>query len=574
MPGLIHHVDYNPFAGPALERVLASTAAQKEIWMAARMGNDLSCAFNESISLRLRGPLEEAKLRHALQGLLNHHEALRATFSPDDGRLCIAGEGKLSFAREDLSNLEPPAQQQRLAALRAEEVETPFDLEQGPLMRARLLHLGPQEHWFMLTGHHIVCDGWSMAVMLRDLGLLYSEAVVPPANPFSEYARWAAEQEKATSYEQARRYWLERLQGDLPVLQMPVDRPRPPLKTYRSARYDHVLERDVVDGLKKLSARAGTSFFTALLSVYGVFLHRLTGQQDLVIGVPAAGQSASGLENVVGHCVNLLPIRCQVEPASTFSRFLQEVRGLVLDAYEHQQISFGQLLPHLKLPRDPSRTPLVSAVFNLDQAVQAKHLPFAGLEAEYYSNPRHFENFEIFINASEAAGRVTLECQYNTDLFDDETIRAWLESFEALLGGAVAQPEQALAKLPMLTRKQEQQILVEWNATALEFARDKTVSQLIEEQAQRCRSALRFTSARSPSPTANWKGAPTSWPTIWPPMASTAACSSACAWSAPSTWSSACWRSSRRGPAMCRWTQSTRANASPSWRKTRGRPSF
>jgi amino acid adenylation domain-containing protein len=478
-------IDYDPFVAAALERAIPSTPAQKEIWAAARMASEATCAFNESVSLRFRGDLDIAALGEALNQVVVHHEALRSTLSPLDGRLCIAAELDVGMPLEDLSALPSDGQQQRLQQVLAEEVETAFDLEHGPLGRARLLRLGSRDHWLVLTAHHIVCDGWSMAVVLRDLGLLYSGAEAPAAQPFSQYAAWVAEQDQTETHQRAKQFWLGRLQGDLPVLQLPTDRPHPPLKSYRSDRYDHTLAPELVQGLKKLGAKGGASFFTVLLAAYAALLHRLTGQRDLVIGVPAAGQSASGLENVVGHCVNLLPIRCQLDPQSAFSQLLQAMRTHVLDAYDHQQITFGQLLPHLKLPRDASRTPLVSAVFNLDQAVQAKHLPFAGLEVEYHSNPRRYENFEFFINASEAGGQVVLECQYNKDLLDDQTVREWLEGFEALLAGAVAQPDQALAKLPILSKAQQQKILVDWNAMQLYYPRGKTVAELLHEQAQR-----------------------------------------------------------------------------------------
>ncbi len=487
-------VDYDPFAGAELEQVLAATAAQKEIWAATRFGNDVSCAFNESVSLHLNGALDLSALRQAWNRVIANHEALRGTFSPDDGRFCVAASATLPVPLEDLSSLSPSARQERLNAVLAEEVETPFDLEHGPLVRARLLRLGPLDHWLTLTAHHIVCDGWSMAVVLRDLAHYYSGIVPPRAQPFSEYARRVESRQGADPHQRSLQYWLGRLQGELPVLQLPTDRSHQALRTYRSDRVDHPLAPELVQALKKMGARAGASFFTTLLTAFAAFLQRLTGQQDLIVAMPAAGQSAEGMENVVGHCANLLLIRCAVEPLSSFNECLKQVRAHVLDAYDHQQVTFGEVLPLLKFRRDPSRPPLVAVAFNLDQAVQAKDLPFAGLEVEFHSNPRHYENFELFINASETAGRVVLECQYNTDLFDAETIRDRMESFEVLLAGAAATPDEAIARLPLLSRAQQERILVEWNATALDYPRDQTVARLLHEQAMRtpARPALTF----------------------------------------------------------------------------------
>jgi amino acid adenylation domain-containing protein len=479
-------VDYDPFGEAALEQVIPATASQKEIWAATRFHQDAACAFNESVSLCLRGPLDATALRRALGHLVRRHEALRGTFTPDDCRMCIASQGRWPLEVEELSALPSSSRLARVQEVRNEEVERPFDLERGPLARARLLVLDSQESWLVLTLHHMVCDGWSMAVLLHDLGISYSAEVSgsaaagPPPQAFSAFARWNARQ---ADDHRARQYWLDQLSGELPVLQLPTDRPRPPLRTFRADRYDDVLSPVLVEGLKKLGARSNASFFTVLLSAYVVFLYRLTGQQDLIVGVPAAGQAGSGMQQVVGHCVQLLPIRCGVDGAASFRQCLQLVRGQVLGAYDHQQATFGEIFPLLKVRRDQSRPPVVSTAFNLDQAVQGKDVPLAGLQVEVQSNPRRFENFEWFVNAAETKDRVVLECQYNADLFDADTLRDRMTSFSALLHGIVARPDEAVAQLPLLDHAQQEKILVQWNATARDYPRDLTVAQMLHEQA-------------------------------------------------------------------------------------------
>ncbi len=474
-----------PPAEVKVDRAIPSTSAQKEIWVASRFGADASCAFNESVSLRLRGRLNRSAFARAFQKLIDRHELLRTTFSPDDGRLQIAARMPIALTHEDIAD-----RPDRLPTILTDEVETPFDLESGPLVRGRLLRMGVDDHWFVLSAHHSVCDGWSMAVLLQDLALLATGASLPPSQSFSDYARWA----EAQPNEAALTYWRKRLDGELPTLQLPTDRPQQPMRTYAANRYDHVLSAELVASLKKLGAASGASFFTVLFASFAAFQSRLTGQNDLLIGVPAAGQSASGLEGVVGHCVNLLPLRCTLDAAATFKSWLTAARTEVLDAYDHQQISYGDLLPSLKFRRDPSRPPLVSVAFNLDRAVQPKDVPFAGLSVEYQSNPRHYESFEWFVNAAEAAGVVTLEVQYNTDLFDDATIPDRMESFEALLAGAVANPNETIARLPLLSAAQRNKLLVEWNATEMDYPRDKSVATLLREQAERTpeRPALTF----------------------------------------------------------------------------------
>lgn len=483
-------VEFDPFGGAELEASYPATEAQLEIWTASRWDRDASCAFNESVSLRLHGPLVVDALRQAAAGLVDHHEALRTTFAPLDGRVCVAARGVLDFTLDDLNALDATGRSAQLRQALADEVSQPFDLEAGPLVRFRLFRLADDEYHLTLTAHHIICDGWSMAVLLEDLAASYSAFVrgdqpAQPRQPFRDHVEWQLTPEARAAQTQAEAYWLRRLEGELPALELPLDHPRPAARSYRADRLDYPLPPELVARLKAVGARAGASFLHLLLSAYAVFLQRLTGQRDLVIGVPAAGQSVSGLGRVVGHCVNLLPIRCRVAAAQPFADLLRTVRADLLDAYDHQQISYARLLPRLALNRDPGRAPLVATAFNLDQAVEGSRLPFAGLTAEYASNPRRFENFEIFINASESRGRVTLECQYNTDLFENDTIADRLESFQALLEGVAADPATPNGRLPMLSRRQQEQVLVEWNATAIDYPRDRTLVDLLDEAAAR-----------------------------------------------------------------------------------------
>lgn len=478
--------DFDPFAGPQLEATYPATEAQQEVWTASRWGRDASCAFNESVSLRLRGPLQVAAFEQALACLVAHHEALRTTFAPLDATLCVAARLAVPVGIEDLTTLDFAARDARRLQVLADEVSTPFDLEAGPLVRFRLLRLGPEDYWFTLTAHHLVCDGWSMAVLLEDLATAYSALAAgrPPAlprQPFRDYIAWQAGADNRDARTRAEAYWLERLRGELPPLELPLDHPRPAVKTYRADRIDQPLPPELVTRLRATGARAGASFLHVLLAGFAALLHRLTGQTDLILGVPAAGQSVSGLDRVVGHCVNLLPLRVQPDPAGSFADLLRAVRADMLDAYDHQAITFSRLLSRLTLPRDPARSPLVAVAFNLDQAVEGSRLPFPGLTAEFSSNPRRFENFEIFINASEAGGRVTLECQYNADLFDHDTVRDRLESFQALLEGAAADVLCPVRLLPVLSREQQQTLLVDWNATALDYPHDRTVVDLLDE---------------------------------------------------------------------------------------------
>ncbi|MDZ8029621.1 MAG: amino acid adenylation domain-containing protein [Nostoc sp. DedSLP04] len=488
-------VDFDPFADGELLLTAPATESQKEIWASVQMGDAANCAYNESQSLRLKGNLDVKLFQSAVEKLVQRHEALRTTFSTDGNTLCIVASRQIEIPIIELSNLEAQEKQEKLASILRQEVEQPFDLEHGPLFRAKIVKLQPQEHLAILTAHHIICDGWSWAVLMPDLGKFYSglqQGIVPELEEpdyLSEYAILQEEEADSPEAIATEQYWLQQFADSVPVLDFPSDRPRSPLRTFNAAREDWHLSPELVANLKQLGTKLGCSFMTTILGGFEVWLHRLTGQNDLVVGIPAAGQAALGQYNLVGHCVNLLPLRSQINGEKSFSNYLQTRRSAVLDAYDHQQFTFGSLVKKLVLPRDSSRIPLVPIIFNVDQALDSARLPFIDLEVEFFSNPRAFENFELFINATESHGELILECQYNTNLFDADTIRRRMAEFETLLLGIVANPNQIIAKLPILPAV-EQQLLATWNNTQTAYPQDICIHQLFETQVKKTPDAI------------------------------------------------------------------------------------
>ncbi|MEJ7732667.1 MAG: amino acid adenylation domain-containing protein [Polyangiaceae bacterium] len=497
-------VDFDPFADGELTTTAPTTAAQAEIWVSSQMGDDASCAYNESVTLFFSGRLDVDAMRGALARVVERHEALRTSISRDGKLLCIAASAPPVLEVVDLSSLGADERTARFAALLRATADKPFDLEHGPLFLAQLVRFGAEEHRLVLTAHHIVCDGWSFAVVFQDLGVLYSAAVqrrapeLKEAHDFSAYAR--AERAAEGTSDDVEAWWLERFAGELPVLDLPADRPRPPLRSYDADRVDHTLEAELVRALKKVGGRAGASFFVTLLAGFSAFLHRLTGDRDLVIGIPAAGQAAVGKEMLVGHCANLLPLRISVDPAQTFVEHLKGVRKVVLDAYDHQRYTFGRMLSGLSIPRDPSRMPLVSVLFNLDVGVEGGGLRFEGLEASYQANPRTKENFELFVNAVESTGgsspgagspgSLVLETQFSTSLFDAVSVRSRLEGYEALLRTVAAGREGKIGELPVLSDAERKALLVDHNATQVALPTGATVHGLFAEQARRAPDKL------------------------------------------------------------------------------------
>jgi amino acid adenylation domain-containing protein len=454
------------------------------------MGPDASAAFNEAVSIRLDGALDRAALEAAIVALVAGHEALHTSFSADGTSLLVESTaGTLAF--EDLSGLDEDGRTARIRSSLRAQVAEPFDLSHAPLLRTKLLATGANAHLLLVSAHHIVCDGWSMSVLLTDLAALYSQAAAgtrPSLDDrplFSAYADAERVRAGTDAYRVAERYWLDAFTGEQPTVDLPGDRPRPASKTYTSDRVDHVLDAPLVAKARELGARRGASFFVTLFTVFDCLVHRLTGVDDLIVGIPSAGQSFTGQPALVGHCVNLLPVRTRLAPELPFSELLGALRRGVLDAYDHQEVTYGSLLRKLVVRRDPSRLPLVTLSFNVDQTIQGDTLAFAGLRAEVKTTPRAFENFDFFVNAAERHGAVTLETQYNADLFDRSTVERWLASFEILLRAAIETPDAPIGELALLTTGETSQ-LERWNAaSARTFLPPTTVHELLRLQWER-----------------------------------------------------------------------------------------
>ncbi len=480
-------VDFDPFADGDIQLTAQATEAQREIWASVRMGDDANRAYNESVELSLKGELNLEALQTSWQKVVERHESLRTTISPDGNNLCISTSPIFKVLPIDLSQLSLEEQEAKIVKFKQQAVTQTFDLEHGPLLRVELLKLNHHQHHLILTAHHIICDGWSWAVIVTELGKIYSAlkqgttAELEQSDRFSDYALMLEESANDPETIATEEYWVQQFSGSVPTVDFPTDRPRPPLRTFNSQREDWQISETLVTAIKQLGTKFGCSFMTTLLSGFEVFLYRLTGQEDLVVGISAAGQAATGNYNLVGHCVNLLPLRTQIDSQESFSDYLKKRKTTVLDAYDRQQFTFGSLLQKLALPRDPSRIPLVPIIFNIDQGLDTNTLNFDSLEVEFFSNPRAYENFEIFINATELRGKLTLECQYNTNLFDRETICRRLAEFETLLTSIVANPDEMIATIGLLP-KAERQLLERWNQTETDYPQNLCIHQLVEAQ--------------------------------------------------------------------------------------------
>ncbi|HEX8297143.1 MAG TPA: amino acid adenylation domain-containing protein [Chthoniobacteraceae bacterium] len=471
---------------PPQEESIPLTEAQREVWFASQMSAAARAAFNESCTIRLRGGLNVTALQQALDEVIRRHDALRSRFDPNHGAQTFRNTLSIELQAHDFTELAEEERATQLGLLLAGEGARDFDLEHGPLLAAQLVKLEPYSHALVLTAHHIACDGWSYDIILRELASLYSSfarGAVPKlgaAMQFADYAR--TEQRSFISPEvlAAESYWKDQFSTLPPTLELPTDRPRPPQRSWSGARCHLALPGELKRDLAQFGARQGATLFAVLLASFETLLHRLTGATDLVVGVPAAGQNVVGGADLVGHCANLLPLRTRLDPARPFTDLLRSVRGGVLDAFEHQQFTLGRLLAQLKIPRDAGRVPLVPVIFNLDPPLSDLH--FGDLKHEIALNPRRHYQFDLGFNLVDEPEALRLECDYNPELFDQATVRRWLDQYAALLRAVLRTDGQPLSQLDLLSAPEQEQVLAWSRGARTPYPADQTIHSIFARQ--------------------------------------------------------------------------------------------
>ncbi len=467
---------------------------QQEIWLATRFGKDASCAFNLASTLELEGQLDLGQLSSALRLLTKRHEALRAVPNADGVTQRITPVADVPLPIVDLSALTDD-REAKLEAVRKREVTEEFDLDHGPLFRATLVKLAEQRHLLILTAHHLIADGWSCGVICRELGKLYASLCAGKPHDLPEampYSQWITENRGAASSAErkaAEEYWVGQYAGSpIPVLDLPSDRPRPPVKTFAADRISLQLSESFTRELKRMAGKQGATLFAGVLAGFHVLLARLSGQDDLVVGFSLAGQSDVEGRALVGHCVQFLPLRLTLDRAASFGDHVKKVRGKVFDAFEHKNFTFGTLIKRLNVPRDPSRVPLMSVAFNLDP--NSLGIQFHDLKCTAGSVPRRFENFDMFFNLVESNVGLEVQCTFNLDLFDRETMRRRLEQYRVLLEAAVKDANIKSGELALLPEAERQRVLSDFNRTEAPYPQDQTVIDLIEAAASRSGEAV------------------------------------------------------------------------------------
>nr|WP_248141654.1 non-ribosomal peptide synthetase [Burkholderia gladioli] len=470
--------------------------AQQRLWFLAQL-EGTNTAYHIPLGLRLRGSLNVAAWRSALNQLFARHEALRTVFVSTDGQPrveLLPAEPGLPLLEHDLQH--ETQSEQALAQLCNEEARTPFDLTCGPLIRARLIRLSDQDHLFLLTLHHIVSDGWSMGIFFRELSALYTafcQGLPDPLPPLSiqypDYAAWQRQWLTGERLHTQAEHWRSTL-ADAPVLlALPGDRPRPPQQTFAGAAVPVLIDAELTQGLKRLGHRHGTTLFMTLLAAWAAVLARLSGQDDLVIGTPVANRNRIELEPLIGFFVNTLALRIDLTGAPTVTELLARVRQLTLAAQDHQDLPFEQVVEIVQPPRRLDHTPLFQVMFawqNNDPGV----LELPGLNIGP-AGPSHNQiKFDLDLSLRETGDAIAGSIGYATALFDASTIERQRGYLLALLRAMVADDAQSVARIDVLSADERELLLETWNRTDTPYPAHLCVHQLFEQQVQRTPEAI------------------------------------------------------------------------------------
>ncbi len=480
------------------ERVgeLPLSFAQQRLWFIDQLEPG-GVVYNVPVAVRLQGSLNQASLAQTLTEVIRRHEVLRTRFDTVAGQAVqvIEAAAPVELAVEELSALEVAEREARVREWAAQEAATPFDLSRGPLLRVKLLRLAEQEHVVLLTMHHIVSDGWSVGVLIKEVGTLYAAYVAGEESPleelpiqYADFALWQRAYLQGEVLDQQLDYWRRQLSNAPRLLDIPSDHPRPAVRSFRGAVARFELDQELSARLRALSQRESVTLFMLLLAAFKVLLLKYSGQTDIVIGADVANRNRAETENLIGFFVNMLVLRTELSGDPTFSELLQRVREVCLAAYAHQDLPFEKLVEELQPERSLSYAPLFQVVFALQNA-PTKDLQLPELTLSTVETESDTAKFDLILSLLDADKRLVCNMEYSTDLFEAETINRLLGHFQTLLAAIVADPAQRLSRLPLLTEEEEQQ-LAEWNNTSREYPREACIHQLFEAQMGRTPEAV------------------------------------------------------------------------------------
>jgi surfactin family lipopeptide synthetase A len=514
-----------PLLPVSREEKIPLSFAQQRLWFLNYVDSS-NGAYNLHAAVRILGNLDLKALEESFRAIVDRHESLRTNFALVDGEplqiisssipvelpvlQLLSNECTDNSTRSSSDGLAEPVatapgtvmhaeRDREVNRLASEEASKPFDLSQEPLIRVKLLRSNEDEHVLLLTMHHIVSDGWSISVFINEMAALYeaiSQGLQSPLPElpiqYADFAKWQRGWMKGDLLEQQLAYWRRQLGGELPSLSLPIDRPRPPVQTFRGAFRSFLLSKDLSERLKELSRSEGATQFMTLLAIFKILLYRYSGQEDIVVGTPIANRNRAEIEQLIGFFVNTLALRTNLKAELSFRQLLERVRETSLGAYAHQDIPFEKVVEELQPERDVSRSPLFQVMFalqNLSAAdMKLKDLTLIRLEPESDTT-----KFDLTLAMEETEEGFAGSFEFNRDLFDATTIERMIGHFKTLIEAILSDPDEKISRLALLTPAERHQLLVEWNDTRVDYQKEKCIHELFEDQVMRTPDAIALT---------------------------------------------------------------------------------
>ena len=481
-----------PLARRRRAEKLPLSFAQQRLWFLDKLEPD-NAFYNLASAISIKGTLNINALEQSFREVIRRHEALRTAFPTIDGQpqQIITEDARFTLPVTDLSHLQPGAKREAESnRLSQEESATPFDLSKGPLIRVRLLRFDASDHLLLLTMHHIISDGWSTGVLIREVAALYeafSQGRVSPlpelAVQYADFAVWQRAWLTGETLDEQVDYWRKQLDGAPPILELPTDFPRPAVKTFNGTTFSFTLPRELNEQLQALSRQEGATLFMTLLAAFSVLLSRYSNQTEVVVGTPVANRTRTETEGLIGFFVNALVIRTELDGEPSFRELLKRVREVSLQAYAHQDVPFEKLVEEIAPERNLSYSPLFQVAFAL-QNTPMPDIELSGLQLSVVESAKETAKFDLALLMQETPGGLEAEVEYNTDLFEADTIRRMVGQFQTLLNSIIANPDERCETLPLLTTAERGQLLYDLNHTGGQFPQNICAHQLFEAQAE------------------------------------------------------------------------------------------
>jgi amino acid adenylation domain-containing protein len=465
--------------------------AQERLWFLHRL-NPESVAYHVLRPMRLSGPLDLGLLERAFSEIVRRHEIYRTIFPAIDGRpvQLVQPPRQVTLSPVDLRHLSEAEREASVENLIAEEGRTPFNLDRGPLWRLTLLRLGDEDHLLMLTEHHMVHDGWTEGRLVSEFLALYSAFSAGQPSPlpelpvqYADFATWQRQCLQGELLDSQLAYWKKQLSGALPVLELPTDRTRPPVETFRGAHQSLTLSEDLKRKLYELSRRHGCTLFMTVFAAFNVLLYRYSGQEDIIVGSPIAGRNRAELEPLIGFFVNTMTLRSDLSGDPTFVELLKRTREVALGAYAHQEMPFEKLVEEVQPQRNLNRQALFQVMFVLHNAPSTV-LEIPGLTVHAMRVHNGTSKFDLLLAMREEAEGLSVNLEYNTDIFDEETGARLLRQFQTLLEAIAAVPDEHISRLPLMDAVERDRLLLEWNETGADYPHDTRLHELFEAQVE------------------------------------------------------------------------------------------